>query len=117
MTWRRLYYGLQLQLVVYLDAVMELKEREFPGRNVMPRGFFTTTSKIRWRTGEEVREPEDVEREILKQLRMSGLVNRDPEAVRHLDRENPPEVGCDSRIGKRRRTGGQIFFCRQQPAV
>ena len=36
---------------------------------------------------EEVREPEDVEREILKQLRMSGLVNRDPEAVRHLDRE------------------------------
>ena len=81
------YYGLQLQLVVYLDAVMELKEREFPGRNVVPAGIFYYNIKDPVADREEVREPEDVEREILKQLRMSGLVNRDPEAVRHLDRE------------------------------
>ena len=60
----------------------------------MPAGIFYYNIKDPVADREEVREPEDVEREILKQLRMSGLVNRDPEAVRHLDRE----IRCTLRI-------------------
>ena len=50
------YYGLQLQLVVYLDAVMELKEREFPGRNVVPAGIFYYNIKDPVADREEVRD-------------------------------------------------------------
>ena len=35
-----LFYGLQLQLVVYMDAVMELEERKHPDKEVVPAGIF-----------------------------------------------------------------------------
>ncbi len=35
-----LYYGLQLQLVVYMDAAMELESRKRPGKDVVPAGIF-----------------------------------------------------------------------------
>ena len=35
-----LYYGLQLQLVVYLDAAMELVGRSNPGKKLEPAGIF-----------------------------------------------------------------------------
>ncbi len=31
-----LYYGLQLQLVVYMDAAMEMEERNHPGKGSGP---------------------------------------------------------------------------------
>ena len=35
-----LYHGLQLQLVVYLNAAMELAAREYPDKEVHPAGIF-----------------------------------------------------------------------------
>ena len=35
-----LYYGLQLQLVVYMDAALELEEKKHPGKEVEPAGIF-----------------------------------------------------------------------------
>ena len=35
-----LYYGLQLQLVVYLNAAVELEERVHPGKEIIPAGIF-----------------------------------------------------------------------------
>ena len=35
-----LYYGLQLQLVVYMDAAMEMEERRNPDKAVIPAGIF-----------------------------------------------------------------------------
>ena len=35
-----LYYGLQLQLVVYMDAALELEEKKHPGKDVEPAGIF-----------------------------------------------------------------------------
>ncbi len=34
------YYGLQLQLMVYLDAVMELEQRLHPDKEVVPAGVY-----------------------------------------------------------------------------
>ena len=33
-----MYYGLQLQLVVYMDAAMEMEERRRPDKDVVPGG-------------------------------------------------------------------------------
>lgn len=81
------YYGLQLQLVVYMDAVTELERRRFPGKEVVPAGIFYYNIKDPIIDEEDVKDPEDVESLILEQLRMNGLVNSDLEVIRHMDRE------------------------------
>ncbi len=80
-----LYYGLQLQLVVYMDAVMEMTKRRFPDKDVVPAGilYYNISDPLAEKSGQQ--EPEDIDREILRQLRMNGLVNSELEAVRHLD--------------------------------
>lgn len=82
-----LYYGLQLQLVVYMDAAIEREEKRHPGKEVAPAGIFyyhIQDPVVDWdpEAGEE-----DVEEQILKKLRMSGLVGSDLEVIRHMDRE------------------------------
>ncbi len=81
------YYGLQLQLAVYMDAVMELTERKNPGREVVPAGIFYYHIKDPLVEREQGQTPEDIEEQIFRELKMSGLVNSDMEAIRHLDRE------------------------------
>ncbi len=81
------YYGLQLQLVVYMDAVTELEQRKNPGKQVVPAGIFYYQIKDPLVDKEEVQTPEEIEQEILKQLRMNGLVNSDLEVIGHLDHE------------------------------
>ena len=34
-----LYYGLQLQLVVYMDAVSEMAQNHYPGKEIVPAGI------------------------------------------------------------------------------
>lgn len=81
-----LYYGLQLQLVVYMDAVMEITEREHPGKEVIPAGilYYNIQDPVIQKEGNPT--PEEVDAEILKRLRMSGLVNSELEVIRHMDR-------------------------------
>lgn len=82
-----LYYGLQLQLVVYMDAVMEMEERKNPGKKVIPAGIFYYNIKdpmVEKQTG--ITEAE-IESRILEQLKMNGLVNSDLDVIGHLDRE------------------------------
>ncbi len=88
-----LYYGLQLQLVVYMDAVLEMTQRRNPGKEVVPAGILyynisdplaPKDKKVVDDSGEP--DPEAVNAEILKQLRMNGLINSELEVIRHLDR-------------------------------
>lgn len=82
------YYGLQLQLVVYMDAVTELEERKHPGKEVVPAGIFYYNIKdpLVDTDKENAETPEEIEKEILRQLRMNGLVNSDLEVISHMDR-------------------------------
>ena len=82
-----LYYGLQLQLVVYLDAALEMEERKNPGKEVVPAGIFYYNIQDPLVEKKEAMTPEEIEQQILRQLRMNGLVNRELEVIRHLDRE------------------------------
>lgn len=87
-----LYYGLQLQLVVYMDAVMEMTQRRFPGREIVPAGILyynisdPMAEKSEKTAGEDGKpDKEAISAQILKQLRMNGLINSELEVIRHLD--------------------------------
>jgi len=82
-----IYYGLQLQLVVYMDAVTELEKRRSPSKEVVPAGIFYYNIKDPVVDKEDVDVPEDIDELILEQLRMNGLVNSDLEVISHMDRE------------------------------
>ena len=81
-----LYYGLQLQLVVYMDAVMEMTKRQYPEKDIIPAGIFyyNIADPIVQKEGE--RSAEAIDAQILRQLKMNGLINSELEAIQHLDR-------------------------------
>lgn len=81
-----LFYGLQMQLVVYLDAAMEKEQRRYPDKQVLPAGIFYYNIADPMVEKAEDMDEEEKEAEILKTLRMNGLVNSQEEAISHLDR-------------------------------
>lgn len=82
-----LYYGLQLQLVVYMDAVLEMEERKHPDKRILPAGIFYYNINDPLVDKKSGLTPEGINRQILKALKMNGLVNSSLEVISHLDRE------------------------------
>ena len=80
-----LYYGLQLQLVVYMDAALEKEQRKYPDKKVLPAGIFYYNIDDPMVEKKPDMGEEETESQILKQLRMNGLVNSSLDAVKHLD--------------------------------
>lgn len=108
------YYGLQMQLVVYLNAALELEQRKHPQKQVIPAGIFyyNIADPMVDRNVEE-----EIEGDILKELKMNGLINQDNRVLQSLDASFgtdknvlnasvkskiiPVETGKDGEIGKR----------------
>ena len=82
-----LYYGLQLQLVVYMDAAVEMEERNHPDKEVVPAGIFYYHISDPLADRQEGMTVEEIEKQILRQLRMDGLVNSELDIISHLDRD------------------------------
>lgn len=81
-----LYYGLQLQLVLYMNAVLEIEEKKSVGKPVIPAGIFYYSLKDPLVD----QDPEtDVEERILKKLQMDGYVNSDYHIIDHMERDLP----------------------------
>lgn len=80
-----LYYGLQMQLVVYMDAAIEKEQRKHPDKKIVPAGIFYYNIADPMVERKPEMEEEETEQEILKQLRMNGLVNGSLEVIEHLD--------------------------------
>lgn len=80
-----LYYGLQLQLVVYLNAAMEMEAAKHPEKEVVPAAllYYHIEDPV-VETPVELA-PEELEEEIRKKLRMRGVVNASPDIVERLD--------------------------------
>ncbi len=81
-----LYYGLQLQLVVYMNAAMELEAKSHPDKQVVPAALLyyhiddpTVESAVQM-------SDEEINEHILARLRMNGVVNSEPDIVDRLDR-------------------------------
>ncbi|MDD3364993.1 MAG: PD-(D/E)XK nuclease family protein, partial [Syntrophomonas sp.] len=86
------YYGLSLQLMIYLQAVLA-STQQLKRQQMIPAGIFyfkiddpliNTESKV----------VETIEKEIAKKLKMTGLALEDVRLVRQLDRE----IGKSSEI-------------------
>lgn len=80
-----LYYGLQLQLVVYMDAVMEMAGRSYPEKEVVPAGilYYNIADPLVEKGGQQ--DQEAINAEILRELKMNGLINSELNVIRHMD--------------------------------
>lgn len=81
-----LYYGLQLQLVVYMNAAVEMEAKRHRGKEAVPAAMlYYRIDDPSVETAAELA-PEEIEEQIAQQLRMSGVVNSAPHIVELLDK-------------------------------
>lgn len=74
------YYGLQQQLAVYLNAAMNYMGKQYPSKEIVPSGIFYyhIDDPI-------VAKSDQAEDEIFKSLRMNGLANEDYKVLANMD--------------------------------
>lgn len=82
-----LYYGLQLQLVVYMNAAVEIEQRRHPDKRIVPAAMLYYHIDDPMIEDGEAMTPEQINTKLLQELKMTGIVNENDEAVRLLDRE------------------------------
>lgn len=80
-----IYNGLELQLLIYLDAILEYSSKN-SSKPVIPGGilYFRVDDPIIKADGELT--DEEIEKEIMKNLKMKGLLLSDVKIVREMDR-------------------------------
>jgi len=78
------YYGLQIQLITYMDAIWEHLSKNSE-RKVLPGGilYFRIDDPIL--KTREAKSVEDVEKAVMKQLRMKGLLLADVKLIKEMD--------------------------------
>lgn len=79
------YYGLQLQLLVYLDAILMSKEK-YMEKGVIPGAilYFKIDDPIV--KVDENSSEEDIRKTILRELKMKGLLLKDAKVIKSMDR-------------------------------
>ena len=80
-----LYHGLQLQLMVYLNAALEMTEKKYPGKTAEPGGIFYYHVNDPMIEGSGTESEEEIRQAVLEKLKLNGLVNDDPEVIRAMD--------------------------------
>lgn len=80
------YYGLQMQLITYMDALWENSGRE-NDTSVYPGGmlYFKVDDPIVKGSGTAT--AEEIEAAIMKKLKMKGLLLADVQLIRHMDND------------------------------
>ena len=81
-----IYYGLQMQLVVYMDAAVKAEQRKYPNAEVKPAGIFYYNVKDPMLQKEMEDDLDGLDPEIFKKLKMNGLVLAEDEVISGLDR-------------------------------
>ncbi len=81
------YYGLSLQLVVYMNAAVELEKQSHPDKQVVPAALlYYHVEDPTVETPTEL-SAEQLNEQILGALRMNGVVNGAPDIIERIDRE------------------------------
>ena len=81
-----LYHGLQLQLMIYLDAALTVEQRKYPDRDVEPAGIFYYNIKDPMIKETIKADVDKVSRRILDELKMNGLLQADRDMIAKMDR-------------------------------
>ncbi|MCC6094248.1 MAG: PD-(D/E)XK nuclease family protein, partial [Eubacterium sp.] len=85
-----LYYGLQLQLAVYLNAALEADQKKHPEKKIEPAGvFYYHIDDPMIDAGKAGTEPDRL-KALLKQLLPQGLCRSEMDVLKHLDRTLEP---------------------------
>ncbi len=85
------YYGLQLQLVVYMNAAISIEERKHPDKEVIPAGilYYHMDDPIVERGDDshipEEKRSEHIRHQLMKELSMKGLIEQDPFIIDSMD--------------------------------
>lgn len=80
-----IYHGLQLQLVVYMNAAIELMEKKHPKKEVIPAGIFYYQMKDPMIEEDGELSEEMLQQKIFQELKLNGLVNEEKEILEKLD--------------------------------
>ena len=81
-----LYYGLQLQLVVYMNVATEIERKNHPDKEIVPAALLYYHVNDPLVRAQEDITAEQINQEILKELRTTGIVNQDEKVVSLLDK-------------------------------
>ncbi len=87
----KVYNGLQLQLAAYMNVLLTNLRNRCPEKEIVPAGMFyyhIDDPILPYVPGQS---EEETEADRLRVLRMDGLINTDPESIRHMDREAKKE--------------------------
>ena len=80
-----LYYGLQLQLVVYMNAAVEIEKKKHPDKKVVPAAMlYYHIADPMIEDGQQLT-PEQLNQKLLQELKMTGVVNENDRAISLLD--------------------------------
>lgn len=96
---QKIYYGLQLQLVVYLNASIEIEQKKKANKTIIPAGIFyyniddPVIERPFFGAGEE-----DMKALLLKELKMTGIANMDREVLKRMDQVLAEGAGAKSQI-------------------
>lgn len=79
-----LYQGIQMQLVTYMLVAMDMEQKKYPDKEIVPAGIlYYRIDDPMVSDGPDA----EVEAEILSKLRPDGMVNSDEQILHRLDRE------------------------------
>ncbi len=83
-----LYYGLQLQLVVYMNAAVEAEKKKNPDKEVIPAAMlYYHVNDPMFETDKGNPDVSEIETAILEELKMTGMVTDDEEVIQLLDKD------------------------------
>ncbi len=79
------YYGLQIQLMVYMNAALEMEQKLHPGKRVVPAGVFY--SHMEDPVLKYEKEPGKAMENLYKEMRPSGLISGDVQMIQLMDQD------------------------------
>ncbi|HHW56835.1 MAG TPA: helicase-exonuclease AddAB subunit AddB [Clostridia bacterium] len=99
------FYGLELQLLIYLDAILESAIKE--NTNLNPAGIFYFKIDDPIIRADKDMSDEELQMQIFKKLRLEGLVLNDAQIIKEMDKSIegtsyiiPATINKDGSIGK-----------------
>ena len=99
-----LYHGLQLQLMIYLDGALQVEQRKYPDKEIVPAGVFYYNVKDPMIQEKIHADVESVSSQMLKKLKMNGLVQANDDVSFRIDNtlsSIPVSVNKDGSFSRR----------------
>ena len=100
------YYGLQVQLLLYLDAILTEEGKDLDKKPVPGAILYFKIDDPLVKTNKDLSDDE-LKKEIMKRFKMKGLLIDDPEIIKEMDREMegnsliiPARINKDGSLGK-----------------